>query len=159
MARAYTSVVLDHTADQVWAVIRPFDHYAWAGVQGETFIEEGKAGDQVGAVRRVEMPDRVLRQQLLAHSDAERSYTYCFYDPPPFPVRHYTATIRVTPVTEPVTEAQATSATRSPASSQAFVEWWASFDCAEGELERWTQFFEKQGFAVWLGALRRFMQG
>jgi len=152
MARAYTSVVLDHTADQVWAVIRPFDHYAWAGVQGETFIEGGKVGDQVGAVRRVEMPDRVLRQQLLAHSDTERSYTYCFYDPPPFPVRDYTATIRVTPVTEPLAEPLT-------GSGQAFVEWWASFDCAEGELERWTRFFEKQGFAVWLGALRRFMRG
>jgi len=143
MARAYTSVVLDHTAQQVWSVIRPFDHYAWAGVESATFLEDGKAGDQVGAVRRVELPDRVLRQQLLAHSDAERSYTYCFYDPPPFPVRHYTATIRVTPVTE---------------SGQAFVEWWASFDCAPEELEHWTRFFEKQGFAVWLAALRRFMQ-
>jgi hypothetical protein len=26
MAKAYYSTVLDHSADQVWSVIRPFDH-------------------------------------------------------------------------------------------------------------------------------------
>ena len=43
MARSYYSVMLYHPADEVWAVIRPFDHYAWAGVEGETSIERGKA--------------------------------------------------------------------------------------------------------------------
>jgi hypothetical protein len=52
MAKSYYSIVLDHPADDVWAVIRTFDHYGWAGVEGETVIEHGKAGDQVGAVRR-----------------------------------------------------------------------------------------------------------
>ena len=47
MAKSYYSIVLAHPADEVWAVIRPFDHYAWAGVDSETIIEEGKAGDQV----------------------------------------------------------------------------------------------------------------
>ena len=61
MARAYYSIVLDHPADEVWNAIRPFDHYAWAGVEGETMIEDGKAGDQVGAVRRVTLADRVIR--------------------------------------------------------------------------------------------------
>lgn len=45
MAHAFYSIVLDHPADAVWAVIRPFDHYAWAGVEGATVIEDGKAGD------------------------------------------------------------------------------------------------------------------
>jgi hypothetical protein len=73
MAKAYYSTVLDHSADDVWLVIRPFGHYAWAGVESETVLEDGKAGDQVGAVRRVALPGRVIRQQLLAHSDVERS--------------------------------------------------------------------------------------
>jgi hypothetical protein len=64
MAKSYYSIVLDHSAADVWAVIRPFDHYAWAGVEGATVIEEGRAGDQVGAVRRVSMGEKVLRQQL-----------------------------------------------------------------------------------------------
>jgi hypothetical protein len=133
MAKSYYSTVLEHPADAVWAVIRPFDHYAWAGVPSETIIEDGKAGDQVGAVRRVTMGERVIRQVLLAHSDPERSYTYAFSGPPPFPVQDYVATIT------------------------AFVEWWATFDCAAEERERWTRYFEKDGFATWLGGLRRFM--
>ena len=142
MARSYYSLVLDHTADEVWAVIRPFDHYAWAGVESRTVIEAGKAGDQVGAIRRVDLGDKVIRQRLLAHSDLDRSFSYALCEPSPYPVRGYTATIRIVPVV---------------ASSQAFVEWWASFDCAAEEIERWSSHFRDQGFAKWLAALRRFM--
>jgi hypothetical protein len=141
MARSYYSMILDHPAADVWTVIRPFDHYAWAGVESETIIEAGKAGDQIAAVRRVTVGDRVIRQILLAHSDLDRSYTYAFRDPIPFPVRNYTATIRVVPVVE---------------TNQAFVEWWATFDCAAEEYDRWTSQFEIQGFAKWLSALREY---
>jgi hypothetical protein len=140
MAKAFYSVVLDHPAADVWAVIRPFDHYAWAGVEGETTIEGGKAADQVGAVRHVAMRDRTIRQVLLAHSDVARSYTYAFAEAPP--VRNYVATIRVTPVVE---------------GNKAFVEWDTMFDCAADEHDRWIGCFENEGFAKWLAALRRFM--
>ena len=143
MANAFYSTVLDHPADAVWAVIRGFDHYAWAGVESETTIEDGKAGDQVGAVRRIVLGDGVVRRQvLLAHSDAARSYSYGLCDPPYPPLQDYVATIKVTPVVE---------------SNQAFVEWGATFDCAADERARWVGFFEKDGFATWLKALRRFM--
>lgn len=108
MAKAYYSSVLNHPAEEVWAVIRPFDHYAWACVQSETAVEAGKAGDQVGAIRRIATREKIIRQILLAHSDFERSYTYALCDPPPFPVRNYVATIRIAPIVE---------------SNGAFVEW------------------------------------
>jgi hypothetical protein len=38
-----------------------------------------------------------------------------------------------------------------------FVDWRASFDCAPEDRERWLEQFERKGFAVWLDALRRFM--
>ena len=142
MARSYYSMVIDSPADDVWAVIRPFGHYSWAGVQAETVIEDGKRDDQVSAIRRVTIGERIIRQALLAHSDRERSYTYALLDPSPFPVHDYVATIRVTPVVETDT---------------AFVEWWATFDCAADERDRWTAYFARDGFATWLGALRRFM--
>jgi Polyketide cyclase / dehydrase and lipid transport len=142
MAKSYYSIVLDHPAEDVWAVIRPFDHYAWAGVESDTIIEDGKSGDQVGAVRRVPAGANVLRQLLLAHSDAERSYTYSFCGTAPFPVRDYRATLRVSPVV---------------ADNRSFVEWWATFDCAAEERDKWVVHFEQQGFAKWLGALRQFM--
>lgn len=142
MAKSYYSIVLDHPADQVWAVIRPFDHYAWAGVDGTTVIEDGKVGDQVGAVRRFAAGGNVIRQTLLAHSDVERSYTYRFCGSSPFPVRDYEATLRISPVA---------------ADGRSFVEWWATFDCAAEERDRWVEYFAHQGFAKWLGALQQFM--
>jgi hypothetical protein len=142
MARAYYSTVLDHTADKVWSVIRPFDHYAWAGVPGQTIIENGRQGDQVGSIRRFSNGTSTVRQILLAHSDTERSYSYAFCDRAPFPVQHYSATIRVTPVVE---------------TNQSFVEWWATFDCAPEDYDRMIKQFQDAGFAVWLRALRQFL--
>ena len=55
---------------------------------------------------------------------------------------NYAATIRVTPVVE---------------TDRAFVEWWATFDCAVEECERWTNYFEKEGFARWLAGLSKAM--
>jgi Polyketide cyclase / dehydrase and lipid transport len=140
MAEAFYSIVLDHPADAVWATIRPFGHYDWAGVDAETVIEDSKATTEVGAVRAVTMPGRKIRQKLLAHSDRERSYTYAFLEPAPVP--NYVATIRVTPVAE---------------TGQSFVDWRATFDCAPDEQARWVDQFERKGFAVWLAALRCFM--
>ncbi len=135
-------MVLDHPATEVWGVIRPFDHYAWAGIESTTTIEDNKSGDQVGAVRRVSFGGNVIRQRLLAHSDVECSYSYCFCETAPFPVQDYEATLRVSPVT---------------ADNRSFVEWWATFDCAADERDKWVKYFELQGFAKWLAALRHFM--
>ena len=140
MAQSFYSLVLPHTVDAVWQRIRDFGDYAWAGVESVTIIEDGKAGDQVGAVRRVELPGRVIRQQLLAHSDIDRCYTYAFLEPAP--VRNYVATIRIVPVV---------------ADGHAFVQWSATFDCAEDAIERWSNFFAFEGFARWLEALRQVM--
>ena len=93
MAKAYFSTVLDHRAESVWAAVRDFGNYAWAGVVAETSIERGKAGDAVGAVRNVRTAERTLRQRLLAHSDLERSYTYELCEPVPLPVANYQATL------------------------------------------------------------------
>ena len=79
---------------------------------------------------------------LRAHSDLERSYSYAFAGPCPFPIEDYCATIRVTPIV---------------ADGRALVEWWATFDCVLGERAKWVEHFEQKGFAVWLAALRSFM--
>jgi hypothetical protein len=93
-------------------------------------------------VRRFTNGEKTIRQTLLAHSDIERSYSYAFCDQPPFPVQHYRATIRVIPVTD---------------ANTAFVEWWATFDCAAEDHDRMVAQFERSGFAVWLDGLRRYM--
>src|ERR1700726_4962774 len=138
MPGSYYSPVFENSADNVWGAFGPLVPNPGAGFPGRTIIEEGTAGDQVAAIRRVATGDKTIRQILLAHSDLERCYTYVLCDPPPFPVRNYTATIPVGPVVR---------------SNQAFVEWWATFDCAAEDYDRWTSHFRDQGFAKWLAAL------
>jgi hypothetical protein len=143
MPRAYYSTVFDEPADAVWRAIRAFDHYSWAGTGIEAVMEGGKAGDAVGGIRRVATPAQPIRQRLLAHSDADRFYSYEFCEPVPFPVQDYRATLRVTPVTD---------------GDRAFVEWWATFECAADERDRWVEHFERTGFARWLASLRDHLQ-
>jgi len=57
-------------------------------------------------------------------------------------VRDYVTTIRVSPVI---------------ADGASFVEWWATFDGAAEERDKWVRSFEQEGFAKWLAALRQFM--
>jgi hypothetical protein len=71
-----------------------------------------------------------IRQRLLAHSDAERSYSYEFCGSSPFPVSGYQATLRVTSITD---------------GDRAFAGWWATFDCADADRDRWVRYFEREG--------------
>src|SRR3954470_9355495 len=76
-----TSTVIDLPADRVWAAVRDFNGLAtwWPAAVTNSEIEEGKGGDQVGAVRSFHLKDGAhLRERLLSHSDVERSYSYNF---------------------------------------------------------------------------------
>lgn len=140
MAKAYYSTMFTQPADAVWSVIRDFNNYPiWVDGAGTSEIEDGRAGDAVGAVRHVVYKGVPRRQRLLALSDVERSQTYAFAGDIPLPVRNFEATIRVTPVVD---------------GDRAFVEWWSTFDCAEEEHEARVAFF-RDAFAGWLESLRR----
>ena len=77
MNKVYYSTVIDQPADRVWSVIRDFNSYpVWVEGINESHIEEGKAGDAVGAIRNFSAGDTRIRQRLLAHSDLDRSYTF-----------------------------------------------------------------------------------
>ena len=140
MATSYYSTIFEQSADEVWNTIRDFNNYpVWVDGAGESEIEDGKSGDSVGAVRNVLYNGVRRRQKLLALSDNERWQTYRFASEPPLHTRDFRATLRVTPVVD---------------GNRAFVEWWATFDCAADEREHWTGFFAK-AFAGWLGSLRK----
>ena len=141
MAKSYYSTVIDAPADKVWAALRDFNGLAtWnAEMVPTSEIEEGKAGDQVGGIRSFSLANGAhLREQLLAHSDRDRAYTYNFQKHPFEGVENYVATIHVLPVTE---------------TNQSFVEWWTEFDCAPDRLAHWEDFFASQ---VFNGALDAF---
>lgn len=140
MARSYYSTVFDQSAAAVWNIIRDFNSYpVWVDGAGKSEIEDGKSGDTVGAVRNVLYNGRRVRQRLLAHSDADRTFVYQFAEGEPVP--NFTATIRVTPVVD---------------GDRAFVEWWAVFDCDTG-MRAEREVFYRNAFGGWLESLRRHM--
>lgn len=141
MPKAYASTVLDAPAHEVWAVVRDFNALpTWHPGVRESAIEDGKAGDQVGAVRSLRLQDGAqLRERLLSHSDAERSYSYNF-ETTPFDVQGYHATLRVTPVTD---------------GNRAFVEWWTTFDCPPERTDEWVKTFARGVFGSGLAALKK----
>lgn len=144
MARSYYSTVFEQSANEVWSVIRDFNNYTvWVEGTSESYIEEGKSGDAVGAIRNVHIGSANIRQKLLAHSDLNRSQTYEFCPPIPYPLRNYEATLRVTPIVD---------------GNRAFIEWWATFDCAAEEYDHWTVFFANS-FKKWLESLRAHLAG
>ena len=71
MVAVRRSTVIHAPIDQVWAVLRDFNgHERWHPAVAESRIEEGRAGDETGCVRRFKLKDGAeLREQLLRHSD------------------------------------------------------------------------------------------
>ena len=83
MTQAYYSAVIDHPVETVWSLIRDFNNYpAYIDGVTERVIEHGKAGDEVGAIRRFCYLGNWVRQSLAEHSDERRTLTY---QPLPFP--------------------------------------------------------------------------
>ena len=120
----FRSMIIDAPLEQVWALIRSFDGVAaWnPGVQ-DAKMESGHP-TAVGSIRHLDIADgSVFRETLLAHSDAEHSYTYDILESP-LPVTHYISTHRFLPVTH---------------SQQTLGIWESRFDCAredEEEMDR-----------------------
>ncbi|MFC3226328.1 zinc-binding dehydrogenase [Marinibaculum pumilum] len=106
MVRILRSTIIDAPVDRVWGLLRDFNgHEDWHPAVAQSEIENGLLADQVGCVRRFRLRDadgglgQVLREQLLALSDAERSFTYCILAAP-FPLNDYVATVALKPVTD-----------------------------------------------------------
>lgn len=141
MPRVYYSTVIEHTAGEVWNLIRDFGRYDWAPDVRDASMEDGKAGDAVGGVRSFVYGDERMRQRLLAHSDIDRAYSFELCDPSP--MRSYRSTLRVTPVVD---------------GDRAFVEWWATFDCADNDEVPLTTWLMQDGFPVWLSGVSAMLE-
>jgi hypothetical protein len=136
--RAYYSAVIAAPASTVWAVARDFGNYRlFTSGKGEVFVEDGRSGDSVGAIRNATLDGRNVRQRLLGHSDREMSYHYEFCDRAPLPIENYLATLQFRPIVE---------------DGSTFVEWTATFDCESADRESLRQNLEKM-FSIWIASL------
>jgi hypothetical protein len=119
MAYVYRSAVISAPIERVWSLARDFNALPrWHPAIAASQIEDGLPADQVGCVRRFtrRSDGGLLRERLLALSDAERTLTYNILVSP-MPVENYIATMRFTPVT---------------VGNSTFAEWWAEFDVTQG---------------------------
>ena len=119
MPKVVKSTVLDAPADRVWAILRDFNgHDRWHPPVKESVVERGAPSDRVGCVRRFRLQDgSELREQLLALSDLEQTYSYCLLDTP-IPLFNYVAHVRLLPVTD---------------GDRTFWSWESSFSTRAGE--------------------------
>ena len=100
MVQIRRSIIVGMPAGALWAILRDFNgHESWHPAVAASEIEDGMAGDQPGAVRDFRLADgSPVREQLLALSDTERSFSYCILEAP-VPLLNYVATVRLRPIT------------------------------------------------------------
>jgi NADPH:quinone reductase-like Zn-dependent oxidoreductase len=95
------STVVEAPIQAVWSVLRDFNaHDRWHPIVAESVIEDGRAADEIGCVRRFRLRQGGwLREQLLKLSDRDHSFTYCILEAP-LPLYDYVATVRLKPITD-----------------------------------------------------------
>jgi hypothetical protein len=149
MITAFYSSVLDFPVDRVWSLVRDFNNYP-RYIEGviESVIEDGRHGDEVGAIRRFNYQGTWIRQRLLRHSDEQRLLTYGGIEPFAFPADafastpspiDYEGTIQLHPIVD---------------GDRTFIEWPVRLDTAPGEDEPWHALF-MSWIPEWTDSLRR----
>jgi hypothetical protein len=141
MVRIYVSSVIDASADNVWARIRDFNAMPlWHPAIADSRIENQEPPDRVGCIRHFHTRDGgLIRERLLALSDYDYSCSYEILESP-MGVSQYTATLKLTPVTD---------------GGRCFAEWSAEFECAEGRERELTQLIGDGVFQGGFDALKR----
>jgi uncharacterized membrane protein len=143
MTNVSYSSVFDHTADQVWAVIRDFNSYpVWVASVTDSFIEDNRSGDSVGCIRDFAEYGARVRQRLRAHSDLDRSYVYESCEPLGA-ITYYQGTARVTPIVD---------------GDRAFVQWSVNLDCPPEALADCAHGLE-EAMPRWFASLRAVLEG
>ena len=101
MPHIVKSTILDAPTGAVWNVLRDFNgHDRWHPAVATSTIERAQSSDRIGCVRRFKLKDgSELREQLLALSDLEQTFSYCLLDTP-ISMFNYVAHVRLLPVTD-----------------------------------------------------------
>jgi polyketide cyclase/dehydrase/lipid transport protein len=137
MTTARYSTVLDHPLETVWSLIRDFNNYP-AYIEGvsESAIEDGKRGDEVGAIRRFCYLGNWVRQRLAVHSDDDHLLAYAGLEPLPFPAGHAQGAASSTPYEGTM------QLTRIIDGNRTFIEWSVALEPAPQDAERWRTLFQ-----------------
>ena len=101
MVQAYTSTVINASAERIWENIRDFNALPdWHPGIIESRVETDELADKIGCVRVLNLKDGgFIRERLLALSDYEYTCTYSILESP-MGVDNYIATLKLTPITD-----------------------------------------------------------
>lgn len=141
MPRVVRSTIIDAPVDRLWAVLRDFNgHDKYHPIVAESAIERGYSSDKVGCVRRFTLADgSELREQLLALSDLEMSYSYCLFETP-IPLFNYVAHVKLLPVTD---------------GNRSFWHWESRFTTPEGREAELARMVGDEVYTAGMEAVRR----
>lgn len=141
MIRLRESTIIDAPLETVWALLRDFNgHDRWHPAVVSSRIEQGRASDEVGAVRRFSLASGgELRERLLRLSERDHSFTYCIVEAP-LPLIDYVATVRLAPVTD---------------GNRTFWEWSSSFAAPPGREDELAALVAKDIYRAGFAAVRR----
>ncbi len=141
MPKIVKSTIINAPTDRVWNVLRDFNgHYRWHPAVATSAIERGQPSDKIGCVRRFKLADGgELREQLLALSDLEQSFSYCLLDTP-IPLFNYVAHVRLLPVTD---------------GDRTFWHWECRFTTRAGEEQRLIAMVGEEIYQAGFDAVRR----
>jgi hypothetical protein len=94
MAEVLVVEELPVPAEKVWELVREFGGIEkWLGGMVQDLEVEGEG---IGAIRTISLPGNAqLQEQLKAHSDDQRSFSYAIIGKSPLPVDDYLATFKL----------------------------------------------------------------
>lgn len=121
MPTVHVSCVIDAPIEKVWERIRDFNGLpGWHPRMVESEIEDGGKATDIGAVRRFKTATgAVIREKLLAFSDADCLTTYSIIGHPA-PISNHTSTLKLERVTD---------------GDRTFAVWTANFDAPADQAE------------------------
>ncbi len=142
------SAELNHPLAATWALIRDFNNYP-VYIEGvtESIIEDGRAGDEAGAVRRFCYGGNWLRQRLRAHSDERCSLTYVGLSPFEYPEG-------VVDERPPPALYEGTISLHPADGDRTRIEWSVSVAAAPAHAQHWQTLLEKL-IPDWTASLQR----
>ncbi|NRF68800.1 SRPBCC family protein [Aquincola sp. S2] len=145
MIRVYVSSVIEASGDSVWSRIRDFNALPqWHPGIADSRIENGEPSDRIGCIRHFHTRDGgLIRERLLALSDYDYSCTYEILESP-MGVADYTATLKLTPVTD---------------GNRCFAEWSAEFDCDPSRESALAELIGQGVFQAGFDALKKQFAG
>ena len=142
MIRIEASSVIEAPLGAVWGVVRDYNNLpGWQPNFAGSVIEAGGEPDRIGSIRVLTLADGggVIRERLLALSDAEASMTYEIIETP-LPIANYRSTIRLRQITD---------------GDRTYITWAGEFDATAERREAMTRLLLDQIYQGGFDELKR----